>query len=312
MLSDFLLLSIMRAPHQKMTLQAMQDALGTLQHVPPAFVEWALTPSTAAPAASAAAADDASAAPVRSPLEACLEQLVSRGMLHAPSSSRDHSYRASSAANDLHRKSEPLLAGTAKKAANGGEGRGSRKSRAQMEHEAKLRSLRQLMLLRQQGFVEAHKAVLGPFITAPKERARHHLPPTLRSDATDVEHKAVVHDFPLHSVPTCIEQPEMVRDYQKKGFSFLADLHDKGAAGILSDEMGSDAQHHRDCAALYRGKRLSSLLCCFFLFPYFRPHCQSRQDVADDFVLGLVARTSRHSRSPSRRCPTQRVGHLGV
>jgi hypothetical protein len=268
MLSDFLLLSIMRAPHQKITLQAMQDALGTLQHVPPAFVEWAHTPSTAAPAAAAAAADDASAAPVRSPLEACLEQLVSRGMLHAPSSSRDHSYRASSAANDLHRKSEPLLAGTAKKATNGGggggEGRGSRKSRAQMEHEAKLRSLRQLMLLRQQGFVEAHKTVLGPFITAPKERARHHLPPTLRSDATDVEHKAVVHDFPMHPVPTCIEQPELVRDYQKKGFSFLADLHDKGAAGILSDEMGFDTQHRGKSAALCRGKKLASSFCdCF-------------------------------------------------
>jgi len=235
MLSDFLLLSILRAPQHKMALDELQVSLAQQAHVPPAFVEWALH--------STPAASGGDAAP--SPLEACLAQLVSTGMLQAPGISRDRSYRATTAALDVHKQSAKgdgaLLATVSAADANGTKSRGGRnKSRANLEHDAKLRTLKQLMSLRQQGFVEAHKGVLGPFISNPKERARHHIPLSLRSDVppSDESRKTIVHDFPLHPIPSSIVHPELVRPYQIKGFSFMADLHDKGAAGILADEMG--------------------------------------------------------------------------
>lgn len=237
-LLHFALFSVLRAPNHKLTLTQLRDALQRLPHLPAAFFRWAISPATSGVAASSESAVDDHKEPlnaprVPSPLETALAQLVSLGHLQQNHAARRlEEYRATTLALDSARTAAPSVQLRVPKRG----GRGS--SQAQMAHAAEMRALKLQMSLTQTAFIERHLAVFAPFITNPKVRAIYRLPATLPTrTAEDVVPTTTV-EFAHYPVPAIISSPDLVRDYQIRGFSFLAHLHDQGASAILADEMG--------------------------------------------------------------------------
>lgn len=237
LLSDFALFSVLRQPSGKLHFTQIKEALKQLKHLPDDFLHWSLDESRGSTSAAASAShmmdtgdveeEHMSQTPIRSPLEMALESLVQRGML---SSSSRREYRATPAANEMAKSAAPTVEIRATKKS----GKGSRGNSAQSLHTAQLRSIKMQLSFKQTAFIKQHLDVFAPFITNTKLRAQYHLPATIAPRTADDPIPTTKVEYPLYPIPKSIQSPELVREYQVKGFSFLAHLHDNGASAILA------------------------------------------------------------------------------
>lgn len=241
LLSEFLLFTILRA--SKMNLKELRSAVEKVRHLPQTFKAWALQ-EEAEPDPEEATREESKEGDVAmsgassvasSPIVSSLDELVSRGLVSrhsAPRRGTDY-LPTSLATEQVKSLAVPILTPTKL-------GRGKR-SAAAMQHAEEMRSLKAQMAVRQISFLAKHKAVFAPFCTSNKLRAALGLGPLLARQPTDATPTTVV-DYPLLPIPTLLKDQHLIRDYQVKGFSFLAHIHDHGASAILADEMGLGSQ----------------------------------------------------------------------
>jgi len=232
LLRDFILGSILAAPQHKLSLAQLQESITALPHLPTAFAQWALHGDAEDAMMDESKEECKRDQEIASPLETCLQLLATLKLIHKPISARSQEYRATSMAIDY--------GGTIQVPRGIVSGRGHSRGRMQVAHALHLRGLKVQMGLKLRAFVHDHRDVFAPFVTNHKECQLYGFDDSLRSDTVinEEDRPKLSHDFPIYPIPKAIAAPEMMRDYQLKGFSFLAHLHDNGAHGILADEMG--------------------------------------------------------------------------